>query len=355
MSEVSMRLPADNPCAQKPQLSVVIIGRNEGERLVRCLNSVSLIRGVEGQVEVIYVDSASTDGSPQAASALNAHVVVLESGKRTAARGRNAGWQTASAPYVLFLDGDTILHRDFARVALSSLKGDRGIAAVWGHRRELCPERSIYNRVADLDWVYAPGFTDYCGGDVLMRRSALAEVGGYDADLIAGEEPELCRRLRARSYRILHIDAPMTMHDLDLRRFSQYWRHAVRAGYAYAEMSHRFGGSPDPMWLRESKRNVLAGIFWMAWLAAALGMLLFASLWAVPGIALWITATVAVSARSGWKARSKAPGQPALLLLYGMHSHLQQIPILFGQFKYFRDRHFGKQRKLIEYKEGANA
>lgn len=355
MSEVCMALPADGACAQKPQLSVVVIGRNEGERLVRCLNSVSLIRGVAGQVEVIYVDSASTDGSPQVASARNAQVVVLESGKRTAARGRNAGWQTASAPYVLFLDGDTILHPDFARIALSNLKGNQDIAAVWGHRRELYPDRSVYNRVADLDWVYAPGFTDYCGGDVLMRRSALAEVGGYDADLIAGEEPELCRRLRARSHRILHIDAPMTLHDLDLRRFSQYWRHAVRAGYAYAEMSHRFGGSSDPMWLRESRRNVLAGTFWMAWLAAALGTILLASLWAVPGIALWIAATVALSARSGWKARSKAPGQPALLLLYGVHSHLQQIPILFGQFKYFRDRHFGKQRKLIEYKEGANA
>jgi glycosyltransferase involved in cell wall biosynthesis len=355
MSEVSMTLPADSPRAQKPQLSVVIIGRNEGERLVACLNSVSLIRGVEGKVEVIYVDSASTDGSPQTAGALNAQVVVLESGKPTAARGRNAGWQTASAPYVLFLDGDTVLHQDFARIALSRLKGDQGIAAVWGHRRELYPERSVYNRVADLDWVYAPGLTDYCGGDVLMRRSALSEVGGFDADLIAGEEPELCRRLRARNYRILHIDAPMTLHDLDLRRFSQYWRRAIRAGYAYAEMSHRFGGSSDPMWLRESKRNMLAGMFWMAWLTAGLVMLPFASSRVAPVIGLWIAATLALSARSGWKARSKAPGQPVLLLLYGIHSHLQQIPILFGQLKYFRDRHFGKQRKLIEYKEGANA
>ncbi len=355
MSDVPMTLSTDDACAHKPHLSVVIIGRNEGERLVRCLNSVSLIRGVEGQVEVIYVDSASTDGSPQAARARNAHVVILESGKRTAARGRNAGWQTASAPYVLFLDGDTILHRDFARIALGSLKADQGIAAVWGHRRELNPDRSVYNRVADLDWVYAPGFTDYCGGDALMRRSALSEVGGFDADLIAGEEPELCRRLRARSYRILHVDAPMTLHDLDLRRFSQYWRHAVRAGYAYAEMSHRFRGSSDPMWSRESKKNLLAGMFWMLWFAAALGVLLFASLWAVPGIALWIAATVGLTARSAWKARSKAPGRPALLLLYGVHSHLQQIPILFGQVKYLRDRHLGKQRKLIEYKEGANA
>ena len=182
--------------SRTPALSVVIIGRNEGERLVGCLESVRRIRGVEGNVEVIYVDSASTDNSPQIARSFGAQVVILQDGKRTAARGRNAGWSKALAPHVLFLDGDTILNADFPSAALASLVSDQSIAAVWGHRRELYPERSLYNRVADLDWIYAAGITDYCGGDVLMRRSVLAEVDGYDSDLIAGEEPELCRRLR---------------------------------------------------------------------------------------------------------------------------------------------------------------
>jgi len=334
-----------------PGLSVVVIGRNEGDRLARCLESVGLIRGIEGVVELLYVDSGSTDGSPQTAQNLGAQVIVLQGGSQTAARGRNAGWQHASAPHVLFLDGDTILNQDFPQAALAVLHSNPDIAAVWGHRRELYPERSIYNRVLDLDWIYAPAFTEFCGGDVVMRRSVLVEAGGYDSELIAGEEPELCRRLRERSYLISHIDFPMTGHDLNMTRFSQYWRRAVRAGYAYAEMATRYRASADPMWLGECKRNLRSGIFWIAWLSLSLPLLALKSLWFVP----WLAVPVALSARSAWKARVKAPGQKILLLLYGFHSHLAQVPILVGQLKYYRDRYFGRQAKQIEYKEGASA
>src|SRR5271168_3517690 len=176
-------------------LSIVVIGRNEGARLTRCLESVARMRGVEGIKEIIYVDSASTDGSPQKASNLGAEVIVLNDENLTAARARNAGWRVARAPYVLFLDGDTVLDADFSRTALSTLALDDRIAAAWGHRREIHPGDSVYNRVLDLDWIYPPGDTEFCGGDVLMRRRALDEVDGYDSTLIAGEEPELCRRL----------------------------------------------------------------------------------------------------------------------------------------------------------------
>jgi glycosyltransferase involved in cell wall biosynthesis len=333
-----------------PALSIVIIGRNEGERLTRCLQSVSSARDGEGKTELIYVDSASTDGSQQIAADFGAQVVVLNGGVQTAARARNAGWQRASAPYILFLDGDTILHPQFIQTAWKVLESDPSIAAVWGHRRELQPERSIYNRVLDLDWIYAAGDTEFCGGDVLMRRTVLAQVEGYDPGLIAGEEPELCRRLRALGYRIVHIDAPMTRHDLNMTRFSQYWRRAMRAGYAYSEVSNRFHGTGDPMWLQESRRNVRRGSFWIAWLVAGLVLLVLRSVWILP----WFALLIALPVRSAWKARSRAPGQKTLLLLYGFHSQLQQIPILVGQLRYFLNRHSGKPRTRIEYKGEAS-
>jgi glycosyltransferase involved in cell wall biosynthesis len=334
-----------------PALSIVIIGRNEGERLTHCLQSVSPARGVEGKTELIYVDSASTDGSSQAAANFDAQVIVLHGGIQTAARCRNAGWQRSSAPYILFLDGDTILHPHFIQTAGKVLESDPSIAAVWGHRRELHPEHSIYNRVLDLDWIYPAGDTDFCGGDVLMRRTALAQVEGYDPGLIAGEEPELCRRLRARGYRIVHIDAPMTRHDLNMTRFGQYWRRAMRAGYAYSEVSNRFHGSADPMWLQESRKNLRRGSFWIAWLVVGLVLLVLRSVWILP----WFALLIALPLRSAWKARFKAPGQKTVLLLYGFHSQLQQIPILVGQLRYFLNRHSGKQKTRIEYKGEASS
>jgi hypothetical protein len=143
----------------------------------------------------------------------------------------------------------------------------------------------------------------------------------------------------------------MTRHDLNMMRFSQYWRRAERAGHAYAEISDRFRGSADPMWLQESKRNLLSGAFWIGWLPVALVLGVLRTFWIIP----WLAVLPLLSARSAWKVRYKAPGQTMLLLLYGLHSHLQHIPILIGQLKYFLRRHSGEQRKQIEYKQGANA
>ncbi|MEK8017909.1 MAG: glycosyltransferase, partial [Candidatus Parabeggiatoa sp.] len=80
-----------------PQLSVVIIGRNEGQRLVDCIRSVQAINDPPKNMEIIYVDSDSTDGSPAQAKALGAKVRVVHPERPAAAIGRNAGWRVAQA------------------------------------------------------------------------------------------------------------------------------------------------------------------------------------------------------------------------------------------------------------------
>jgi cellulose synthase/poly-beta-1,6-N-acetylglucosamine synthase-like glycosyltransferase len=336
-----------NNITTTPSISVVVIGRNEGQRLARCLESVRRMPGLRN-TELIYVDSNSKDGSPELAACYGARVIVLDAPRTTAALGRNAGWRAANGEFILFLDGDTILHPNFANAALAPMLQDPSVVAVWGHRREIHPEASIYNRILDLDWVYAPGIAEFCGGDVLMRRRAIEEAGGYDAELIAGEEPELCRRMRARGYRILHIDHPMTGHDLQITRWSQYWKHAARAGHAFAEISARFRNSEDRFWHAERKRNLVRGTFWMASLAIAL--ILSAVAFTVLPFLIWLALLLIMSLRSAWKSRWKSRHVPTLLL-YGVHSHLQQIPICVGQIRYTLDQRRGNRRALIEYKE----
>ncbi len=329
-----------------PTLSVVVIGRNEGNRLSRCLESIRSMRW-QGPVEAIYVDSNSSDASPERAAAAGAHVVRLDAGKSTAARGRNAGWRIASAPLVLFLDGDTILDPNFPLRALDAMTSDPAVAVVWGHRREIHPSASIYNRVLDLDWIYAPGITEFCGGDALVRRCAIEQVGGYDESLIAGEEPEMCRRMRARDYKILHIDAAMVGHDLAIARFDQYWNRSVRAGYAYAAVSSRFRGESDALWAEEARRNVVRGTVLVAIVLAGLAISVtvrsVVPVFCSAGILSFLVVRTAF--RAQWKC-----AQWSTRLLYGVHSHLQQVPILAGQFQYYNDRRKGRQRQLIEYK-----
>ena len=330
-----------------PALSVVVIGRNEGLRLARCLKSIASIHSTHLGLEIIYVDSSSSDGSVETAARLGAQTIALDAVHPTAALGRNAGWKQATAEYILFLDGDTILHPDFAERAFAAILADDSIAAVWGHRREIHPEKSVYNRILDLDWIYAPGPAEFCGGDVLMRRAALEAAGGYDGTLIAGEEPELCRRMRALGYGILHIDAPMTGHDLEMRRFRQYWKRALRAGHAYAEVSSRFRRSGDPFWQSVRIDNLRRGGFWMLSFLTAV-VLSGAERSVLPAV-LWLALLLALSLRSARKARWKSQSAWTLFL-YGLHSQLQQVPILIGQLGFDLDPRKGRQRKLIEYK-----
>src|ERR1700743_457216 len=243
-------------------LSIVVIGRNEGSRLVRCFQSIQGIQASGTKVETIYVDSGSTDGSPEVAESFGARVIVLKTDRPTAALGRDTGWRNASSDFVLFLDGDTILDPDFPSSALEIITADSKLAAVWGHLREIHPEASIYNRILDLDWIYPAGEVVLCGGNVLMRRRALELAGGYDVTLIAGEEPELCCRIRAHGYRIANIDFPMVGHDLAMTRFRQYWKRSVRTGYAYAEVSRRYRGTDNTLWEKERTGNLIRGTFW---------------------------------------------------------------------------------------------
>jgi glycosyltransferase involved in cell wall biosynthesis len=329
-----------------PTLSVVVIGRNEGARLAMCLESIGRIRDVAVN-EVIYVDSASTDGSPQLASQCGAAVIVVRPEHPTAAIGRNAGWRSATADFVLFLDGDTVLEPDFAAVAYNELLREPSVAAVWGHRRETHTEDSVYNRVLDLDWIYPPGLTEFCGGDVLMRREVLLETEGFDERLIAGEEPELCRRIRGRGYGILHIDCPMTGHDLQITRWGQYWKRATRAGHAYAEVSGRFRNSDDAFWIADRRRNLMRGSLWIISLVTAISSSVF---FGVRPVALWFTLLFLLSVRSAWKARWKK-ASTGVLLLYGFHSHLQQVPIFVGQLQYELSKKQKRAQRLIEYKQ----
>jgi len=335
----------DSQPTELPAIAVVTIGRNEGERLRRCLESIRAMNYPASKLEIIYVDSQSSDGSVEMARSLGVKTVVLD-GPTTAARGRNAGWTVTSAPFVLFLDGDTILHPEFVRTALAAFTG-ASIVGVWGNRRELNTAASIYNAVFDLDWHYAPGPSLYFGGDALVRTEALRAVDGYNASLIAGEEPDMCRRMRALGYMILHIDAPMTMHDLDMHHFRQYWRRSLRTGWAYAEISSIYAATDDPLWLADSKRNAVRAMFWILFPAACLAAgLLTRSV--VPLVVFLVLGGLLIG-KTAWNVRRKTSSL-LLPLVYGLHSHLDQIPIFLGQVRFWLKARRRSGGGLIEYR-----
>jgi len=242
------------------RIGLVAIGRNEGERLRACLASV-----VHRVAHVVYVDSGSTDGSVALAQAMGVHVVNLDmTVPFTAARARNEGWRALLqlAPgleFVQFVDGDCEVADGWLDKALLFLLQNPGYAVACGRRRERFPERSVYNRLCDLEWNTPVGDAKACGGDALVRVSALQQVGGYRDDLIAGEEPELCVRLRQAGWRIHRLDAEMTLHDAAMTRFGQWWKRSKRAGYAFAQGAWLHGAAPERHWVKETVSALVWG------------------------------------------------------------------------------------------------
>ncbi len=251
-------------------MGAVVIGRNEGERLGVCLRSALREAG-----HVVYVDSGSTDDSLAVARSLGAETVELDlSIPFTAARGRNAGLKALrrSAPQaelVQFIDGDCELREGWVEAACAFMEAHPGVAVVCGRRRERFPEASIYNRMCDIEWDTPVGEAKACGGDSLMRIEAVEAVGGWRDDLIAGEEPELCVRLRQAGWTVRRLDREMTWHDADIRRFGQWWRRAVRSGHAFAEGAALHGAPPERHWVRETRRALAWGAVGPAAIVAA--------------------------------------------------------------------------------------
>jgi acetyltransferase-like isoleucine patch superfamily enzyme/GT2 family glycosyltransferase len=349
--DVAASNPRMEPIPHAPvAVSVVVIGRNEGERLARCLASVRAARWNGLAYELIYVDSRSSDDSVTRASAMGAQVRMLDDAAPCAAKARNVGWRLARGDFILFLDGDTELDADFVRHALATLE-DARLCAAWGHRRESRPEQSLYTRVLDLDWVYPTGRTLYFGGDVLIRRAALVAVGGFDPTLKAGEEPELCARLRADGWEIEHIDAPMTRHDLAVTTLRAWWRRAYRSGIAYAEVADRMRRRGDPLWQREAARDLRHGLLFVA----APFVLLAALAWSPAAALALVALALALVARTASRCAWKAPGRTLLHWQYAVFSHAQKIPALFGQLAWRRARRRSAEIGMVEYKEDAPA
>lgn len=328
-------------------VAIIAVGRNEGERLRRSLTSC-----LSSGCAVIYVDSNSTDGSVELARSLGVTVVELDmSIPFSAARARNAGFEKIESDvnFVQFLDGDCELVGGWIARAKSELESNAELAVVCGRRRERFPEKSIYNRLIDVEWATPIGIAKNCGGDSLMRAQMFRKVGGFNSTVPAGEEPELCQRLRDKGWKILRIDAEMTLHDAALYHFSQWWTRAVRAGYAAMDVSSRFGS--QGLYVSHVRS---ARIWTIGWLGA---VVLAGTAGAFIGhrAALILSTIVALvlplqTLRVAFNICKRTSGFPDAIV-WAVLTMLTKWANVQGQLACMRDRRNQRGSRLIEYKQ----
>jgi GT2 family glycosyltransferase len=327
------------------RIGFVAIGRNEGPRLRACLASLPTAAGT-----AVYVDSRSTDGSVALAESMGVDVISLDDGRLTAARGRQAGLdhlqrKHPQLQYVQFLDGDCVLEAGWLDAAAAHLDANEKVAGVCGRRREERVEASRWSRLIDIDWDIPPGEVPYFGGDVLARVDALQNVGGWNPALIAGEEPELCFRLRAAGWRIDRLDQPATRHDIAMTSFGEYWKRSRRSGHAYAEVGTLHADGPGKPWQKRAGwilvqglvLPVLAGVGFLVWWPIGVLCLL--------PYAWWLMRMTRACRRRGYGwGRS---------LDYAAVNLASRPAGAMGVLRYLIGRWSGRRAKLMEYKAAA--
>lgn len=332
-----------------PNVGIVAIGRNEGERLRKCLASV-----LGTARAIVYVDSASTDGSAQMAREMGAAVVELdESTPFTPGRARNEGFRrlrelVPDLAYVQFVDGDCEIVAGWLEKAAAFLNSHPDVAVVSGRRRERYPERTIYNTLMAIEWDSHPlGEAKACGGDALMRVEVFAAMNGYHFDLMAGEEPELCIRMRGAGWRIWFLDEHLTWHDAAMTRFGQWWKRAERGGYTIAQGAYLLaqGAALQGATAEEYRyvralviRGFLRSWFWaLALPLAAWALALGWSPWALLLLLLYPLQIIRRSVRGKYGLRTNS--------WHAVFQMLTNFAQVLGQLRFLTER-----GRLIEYK-----
>lgn len=330
-------------------VGLVAIGRNEGGRLRRCLISARNLG-----IVLVYVDSGSSDGSVEVAGGLGAEIVDLDlSTPFTAARARNEGLGRLReiAPdvrYVQFIDGDCELADGWIDRGRRELGDQQDLAVVCGRLRERHPEQSVYNRLADLEWDTPVGDVPTCGGIAMMRIQAIVRVGGFDASLIAGEEPELCLRLRRDGWKVKRVASDMAYHDMAMTQFRQWWRRAVRAGHAFAEGAALHGAGPERHFVRETRSAVVWG--------GAMPILALTVAWPTRGLSLAaLAAAYALLFTRVWLRARKRPGwRLADATAYATFIVLGKPAGAIGVVRYWLGRFSGRRSRVIDHRGAAS-
>jgi len=327
----------------RADIGAVIIGRNEGQRLINCIESL------ESNIQhIVYVDSGSTDNSLQEAKNRNVNCISLDLNKPfTAARARNEGAKYLFEAYpdigfIQFIDGDCEVQPDWIDEAYKFLLDNDDYAVACGRRRERFPKQSVYNQLCDIEWNTPIGDAKSCGGDALIRVSAFTQIAGYNSSLIAGEEPEMCFRLRDNGWKVVRLDSEMTLHDAAMFRVGQWWNRAKRAGFAYAQGYSIHGRSTD----KYNYKPTISILLWGGFIP--LSVILLSLLIEPLFLLLFVCYPLQIFRLSIKNISNNMTLKNAVS--YAISNVCGKFPQFIGVLRFAKSHLLGRQSSLIEYK-----
>ncbi len=218
-----VREPQPGPATGRlPCVSVIIPVKDRAEELRRCLQSVQRLQYPKERLEVLVVDDGSSDDGPAVARSLGASVIPSGGRGRGPAAARNRGASAARGEILAFLDSDCVASEQWL-VEIVEAFADPSVAAVGGRVDGMRTSSALDRYEAQMSSLSlgARGRSAQLGSDtfylpscnLLVRRSAFMDVGGFREELHVAEDVDLSWRLRDQGCTIAYVPRGRVLHE----------------------------------------------------------------------------------------------------------------------------------------------
>ncbi|MFC2036379.1 glycosyltransferase family 2 protein [Chloroflexota bacterium] len=203
-----------------PLVAIITVVWNNLQDTLECLDSLTQL--CYPRFQVVVVDNASTDGTPQRVAEQYPSVLLIRNMENQGyAGGCNSGIQFAvqelDAAYICILNNDTIIRdRCFLDRLVESAQQDRSVGVVAPLVRDYPPPHAIQYAGVRVNLYTGrarlitrveeePIWTDSVHGSAfLIKREVIDKVGCFDEEFyLYWEEIDYCVRVRRAGYRVL--------------------------------------------------------------------------------------------------------------------------------------------------------
>ncbi|MBK0398733.1 glycosyltransferase family 2 protein [Limibaculum sp. M0105] len=199
-------------------ISVIVPVWNDPERLRLCLEALGTQTLGREKFEVIVVDNASTDDTPEVARSFD-WVRVLTEPKKGSYSARNTGLKHARGTFIAFTDSDCIPAAGWLEAGLARLQAEPGIGVVGGKITLFATDAASSRACINYEKLFAfnqKTFIEKWGvaatANLFCAKALIEAVDGFDASLMSGGDSDLTRRITAQGHRLVYLDEAEVKH-----------------------------------------------------------------------------------------------------------------------------------------------
>ncbi|MEM8501971.1 MAG: glycosyltransferase family 2 protein [Cyanobacteria bacterium P01_D01_bin.1] len=270
-----------------PLISAIICTHNREQYLGAAIDSLLQQRfeQYEGRYEVIVVDNASGDRTPEIVKSKRANPKLRYVHEPTLGLSvaRNRGAKEAKAEVLAYLDDDAEASADWLAALWTVFTQEKKVAIAGGKvtliwppdtappnwlSEDLASSLGAYDLGDELTYIQDPNLTPR-GLNYAVRRSFLTTVGGFDphlgrvgTNLLSNEEQQLTRLALENDWQVAYVPTALAAHNVapDRTRRSWFLRRSWWQGISES-YRERAGGTGGLWQLKAGCERLLRGLY----------------------------------------------------------------------------------------------